>query len=222
MPYACPPRTCPGEPTCVVLPAGTSLFRVHSSSRSPLKPKDLPSDRVWGGGRFDSTDEDPYPFLYAGLSETAALAEVLLRDLDFDPEGGPRRLPLVKLTGKSFSQLALARDLKLLSLVTTPDLAAVGQDGWLVDAEARDYAFTRAWAVWLRKQAAWAQGLLWLSKRDRGQRALVLFGDRVDEDALYEPGTPTLELDGPAGLRWLDRVLAPYAVEVPRPPAGSR
>ena len=36
------------------------------------------ADEHFGGGRFDSTPSDPYPFLYAASTDTTALAEVFL------------------------------------------------------------------------------------------------------------------------------------------------
>jgi hypothetical protein len=39
----------------------------------------LVADVLFGGGRFDSTSADSYPFFYAGLTPQTALCEVLLR-----------------------------------------------------------------------------------------------------------------------------------------------
>ncbi len=217
MPFAQPPTEYTGTPARVVLPAGTSLFRVHGCSRPPEEFKQLASNPFFGGGRFDATEQDPYPFMYAGLSETAALAETLLRSLPFEPDGGSRLLPRAAVKQRRFSHLRLTTEITLLSLATTADLAAVSQDEWLVHAGPDQYAQTRYWAHWLREVAPWAQGFVWLSKRDLGQRVVILFGDRCDPGLLEPAATPSADLDDLDGETWLNRVLTPYRTQVAPP-----
>jgi len=71
------------SPHLLKLDAGTLLWRVHSTDRPAVCFKDLPTDEVFGGGRFDGTQRDPYPFLYAAPAPETAILETLTRDLPF-------------------------------------------------------------------------------------------------------------------------------------------
>jgi hypothetical protein len=224
VPLVKPPSRYDGAPSRYLLRRGTPLWRVHQFPRYPascFNPKH--SDRLYGGGRFDATEADQYPFLYAGLSDTTALAERLLRGQEPDDQGY-FPVPYKEVAGRRLSFLILDEDLTLVSLVGQADLAAVAQDAWLVTAPGRDYPFTRDWAHWLRRQATWAHGLIWDSARDRGSLALVLFGDRLRRDfgdgyedtLLIEAPQLAIDLSGSTGvaavndrLRRLRAVVAP-------------
>ncbi|MEV0054391.1 RES family NAD+ phosphorylase [Saccharopolyspora shandongensis] len=215
---ATPPLEFEAAPTRYVLPADTTLFRLHDRRRhaaefKPAQAGDAP------GGRFDGTSADPFPSYYAGLRVTTALAEVLLRNLGFG-YNGQRLIRRAQIADRRLSAVRTARELTLVSLLTGPDLAAVAQDSWLVDTEGKDaYERTRDWAAWIRTQAEWADGLIWPSKRDTGNQALVLFGDRCGADGL-DGDEPELQidLDTPIGEAWLAKMLAPYhAAVAPKP-----
>ncbi|QEU76512.1 RES domain-containing protein [Streptomyces nitrosporeus] len=204
-----------GTPAKAGLPAGTLLHRVHAAHRSPVDFNPVPAHCLYGGGRFDATPCDGYGYLYAGLGAEAAVCEALLRQLPFDPAGGPRLLPRTAVEGRSLSVLRLRTGISLVSLMTAGDLAAVHQDTWLVHAEAQEYAYTRDWAHWIRRHTdPWAQGMVWSSKREPGDRAVVLFGDRCPPGALGPAAESTLELGTPDGVEWLNGVLQPYRVQL--------
>ena len=178
MPSTSPPPHYDGTPNRYLLGRGTCLWRVHGRKYGARAFKGLPSDSLYGGGRFDATGADSYPFCYAALDETTALAEILLRDRPFD-EAGYRTLPRAAVEGRQISGLTLTGDLELVSLISGQDLATVAQDEWLVTVKGHvEYARTRDWGHWLRKEAPWAHGLIWPSLRDRGGLAIILFGDR--------------------------------------------
>jgi hypothetical protein len=216
MPFGPPPDTYLGEPNRYCLPEASRLWRVQYKCHGPAEFKDKPADRYFGGGRFDATEDDPYPYLYAALTPTTALAETLIRSLPFG-RGQQRILPRKAVGGRRLCLLELSTDLVLLSLITHADLAAVRQDEWLVQADPRDYAFTRRWAQWLRIQAPWAQGLIWSSRRDLGERSVVLFGDRCPAGTLGLSSPGCQVLDDSAGAANLNALLAPYRVQI-RPP----
>lgn len=224
MPLTRPPANYDGTPNRHTLRRGTCLWRVHNRAYPARAFKSVPSDPLFDGARFDSTDADPYPYWYAALDETTAVAETLLRDLHPD-ERGTRLLTHGHVADRQISGLTLTCDLSLLSLITGQDLAAVAQDAWLVTASGHEYAQTRGWAHWLRSKAPWAHGFIWSSLRDRGGMAIILFGDRCvatfgtgyEKDLLHEVPELAVNLDDKAGVEWLNGLLEPYRVAVAVP-----
>ncbi|MEU2957137.1 RES family NAD+ phosphorylase [Streptomyces xanthochromogenes] len=209
-----PDRTPPSEyrltPNLATLPAGSELWRCHSGRRAPAQFNPVAADSHFGGNRFDGTAEDPYPFLYAGAEPATALAEVLLRSLDFDTGSGFRLVPRAWVAGRSLSLLRTRVDLTLIRLVTEEDLAAVCQDSWLLEAEGAGYPQSRRWASELRTQIPAAQGLLWQSRRHRPRHAVVLFGDRCGVEPLKpDPARTVADLASPAGIEEVNRLLGP-------------
>jgi hypothetical protein len=174
-----PPATCPGRPVTTKVPAGTVLFRVHRDSRRPYefnptaRPTTAPEDPV-EGGRFDS-DDGSYAYLYAAFTEEGAFAECFARDLDYTL-AGPRPLPRGRVAGTVVSAIFVQRDLEV---VETQGAAAqqLGQDDWLTTSDESAYPLTRRWARAIRGWVPHGDGLEWRSKRDPGQRVLVLWGD---------------------------------------------
>ena len=220
MPFAPPPLSVKSAPARTKLSAGTVLWRVHRHTRSPGSFKPVPSDGHFGGGRFDSTPDDPYPYLYVALHPETALLETLVRGIPFD-ERGTRYLRRAALTDLAVSSVETTEDLTLISLLTSADLAAACQDEWLVTADPPEYAQTRRWAHWLRDRAPWSQGMVWPSRRDLGRSTVLLFGDRVPAAVLRPTADPAIRLDDAAGAFWLNRTLAPYRINV-KPPRIRR
>jgi hypothetical protein len=52
----------------LTLRRGTPLWRVHHAPYGAWGFKAKPLDVLYGGARFDATEADAYPYLYAGLS----------------------------------------------------------------------------------------------------------------------------------------------------------
>ncbi|MET7602414.1 RES family NAD+ phosphorylase [Streptomyces avermitilis] len=215
MPNHRPPAALTGTPGKAILARGTLLHRVHSVHRDAAAFNPRPTHCLYGGGRFDGTSCHPYGYLYAGSTPAAAVCETLLRSVPFDPSGGPRLLPRVSVERRGLSALRLTTDLDVVSLMTGQDLAAVHQDSWLVQTEAADYAYTRDWAHWIREHTdPWAQGFVWSSKREPGDRAVVLFGDRCPPGALAAVDGHTVDFGTDGGRRWLNSVLQPYHAQL--------
>ncbi|OIJ65156.1 RES family NAD+ phosphorylase [Streptomyces mangrovisoli] len=211
MPNYRPPEHLTATPAKAVLTRGTVLHRVHSLHRPATAFNPRPAHCLYGGGRFDATACDRYGYLYAGTTPAAAVCETLLRSLPFDPAGGPRLLPRAAVRGRGVSTLRLAADVTVVALMTAQDLAGVHQDSWLVQTEAAEYAYTRDWAHWIRRHTEpWAQGMVWSSKREPGDRTVVLFGDRCPPDAVTEVEGHTVDFATDDGRGWLDSVLRPY------------
>lgn len=199
------------QPHWVSLPAGTQLWRMHSSrfAAGEFKPFD-PDDPA--PGRFHGTSEDPYPCLYAATDPETALAETLLRARPYDPMSGMRLIPWAAVRGKSLNVVRTRGELRLVSLCSGAALAAVCQDHLLLEADGPEhYASTRRWAREIRAQAPEAMGMIWGSRRNPSQRALVLFGDRLPGrsegplDAL--PYRGVRDLGSPDGIKEANQLL---------------
>lgn len=177
------------------------------------------SDIRFGGGRFDGTDLDPYPYLYAASTDNAALAETLLRDLDPDDTGG-RFLPKPSWSARQLSRLETTSDLEMITLCSGTDLAAIGQDTWLTSCASDDYPQTRAWSQWLRGRSPTAAGIAWLSKREPATPSYVFFGDRVPTDPFTTTAGPLdpkdCVFDTDQGFAWLRAALKAYRVAIRR------
>lgn len=209
------------RPHWEVLPAGTQLWRLHKSrfAAEEFKPFD-PKDR--SPGRFHGTPEDPYPCLYAATDAETALAETLLRSVDYDPETGMRLILWAQVRGRSLNVVRTRCELKLVSLCSGAALAAVCQDNRLLENEgAEHYGRTRRWAREIRAQAPEAMGMIWGSKRNPSQRALVLFGDRLADcaggplDPLPYRSIP--DLGSPDGIKEANQLLEPLRSAIREP-----
>jgi hypothetical protein len=189
---------------------------VHCKYRSGAEFKTLTSDPHFGGNRFDGTPDDPYPFLYAAPEEQTALLETLVRGIPFN-DSGERLIRRAAIAGQRITAVESRQDLVLISLLNTADLAAACQDEWLTQTSPAEYPQTRRWGQWLRSQAPWAQGLIWLSVRNIGSQTVILFGDRCPAGAInVVPGT-AVDLDSASGATWLNEQLSSYRISV-RPP----
>lgn len=214
-----PPERFTGTVPTSTLAAGTVLSRVHLTRFTADAPNPNPADIRFGGGRFDGTDLDPYPFLYAGANDQAALAETLLRDLDPD-DTGARFLAKLYWRGRQLSRLETTNDLELVTLCSGTDLGAIGQDTWLTWCGPDDYPQTRAWAQWLRTEAPNAAGVTWLSKREPAVPSFVFFGDRLPLDPFsHSPGPldpKDCNFDADDGFTWLQEAMRSYRVAIRR------
>jgi RES domain len=221
VPSTQPPTTSRWSSNRTVLPAGSTLWRVHRRTRSAADFKPVVSDRHFGGGRFDSTPDDPYPFLYVALRQETALLETLVRGIPFDSRG-LRYLRRAALSGLCISAVETTTELTLISLLSAADLAASCQDEWLVHADPSEYAKTRRWGHWLRTRSPWGQGLIWQSRRDLGEPTSMLFGDRAGPAPLLPVPGSAIDLDGVDGAAWLNNVLGPYRIQVKAPQTRGR
>ncbi|MDE2932722.1 MAG: RES family NAD+ phosphorylase [Chloroflexota bacterium] len=216
-PNQLPPPRYTGRPARFLLPAGTTLTRVHSTAFGVTQFNPTLALDDLQGGRFDGTPEDEYAFLYTAEDDATAISEALLRDLPAD-EYGARLLPRTRLSQVSISWLRVTTDLELVSLRSGHDLAAVGQDTWLTASPAAEYASTRQWASAIRGWAPWACGLTWRSFREPEGFAYVFFADRCPEGCLEEvtDGLPVPPggqgLDTGAAWLYIEGILASYRV----------
>ncbi|MER7968448.1 RES family NAD+ phosphorylase [Streptomyces sp. NPDC096080] len=207
------------------LPIGTKLWRVHSSKRPAHQFKPFAPG---GGGRFDGSAGDPYACLYAAKDRSTALAETLLRTLDYDPRTSSRLVQWAAIAGKSLSAMRTRCELLVVPLISAEQLADVCQDARLLEGEGATYYCreTRPWSSNIRLQAPDIMGLLWQSKRNQPRHALVLFEDRCrarDHQPLelVEDSESIPDLGSEAGIEMANRLLQPLRASIAPPEASA-
>ena len=214
-----PPQGARMDPCLATVPAGTELWRCHSSRWGATTFKEKPAHTHFGASRFDGTTDDAYPYLYAAEEPTTALAEVLVRSTEFSSEYGVRQIPWRQAAGHTLTKVRTTEDLVLIRLLSEEDLAGVLQSSWLLEAEHHEYAQTRFWAQEMRRQVPQAQGLVWTSRRHRPRPAIVLFGDRcTDQPLVAVPGAGSVyDLATLEGLHEANRLLVPLRTVIVPP-----
>jgi RES domain len=178
--------------------------------------------RYFEGGRFDSTHDDTYGYLYAGDTPAGAVAETLLRDSPITATGAIT-LSHTQVVGRRLTRIMLTQDLAVVDLRGLVDLRAASQDTWLTMADPSDYPQTRHWGHWIRSQSPTATGFIWISKRDPTRQSYVFFDDKCPPnsfaaDPTWRPNGIDPYFDDAAGLQYLTDLLQPFAADV-SPPA---
>ena len=189
-----------------VVEAGSLLHRVHSTRfrAAQFNP---------GAGsptRFAFFGEPVVPVLHAGDTEDAALSETLLHDVPLT--GG--RITDLEFGGRSCSRLVARRDLRLASLVGAGPRALGVHAADVCATDAADHPYTVAWAA--AAHAAGFEGLAYPSRQAPGRRAVVLFGDRVEEDDLEIDASYRWFFDDTDGFARLCRIARDVGVQVLR------
>ncbi len=183
-----PVRKPRGRTVLRVLPAGTSVFRIHTAGREPAALNHTARPSRISGGRFDS-DDGSYGDIYVGDSPATAIAETLCRDLPLS--GAARLVPWTRIAGRALTRLTVVRDVKVLSL-HGPALTQVSAPLALTKSGAQSYETTRAWANALRRWVPRAEGFAYRPRHDEDGLTWVLFVDTLevaDEPVLLtEPG----------------------------------
>lgn len=152
------------------MPAGTRLVRVHDRYRGGIDFNSSPEPVA----RFRPIGKPVVPTMYAGVDEDVALAEGLFHDVPIRP-GIVRQYPLAGLNGRVISELAPTRDLALIQLHGY-GLQRLGlTHGELIETPAAAYEWTTRWARALHAADPQADGLVWMSRRFTGRRAIMLW-----------------------------------------------
>lgn len=82
--------------------------------------------------------------------------------------------------GRFRSTIRSPRDLRLINLSAIPlRKLGISRSG-LIDTDASEYPLTRQWALAFHEQNPEAEGLIWTSRQADPERAIVLFGDRLN------------------------------------------
>lgn len=214
-----PPKRPLLPPSIQSLPPETTLFRIHDKNYPVTSFNPTLSHRYFGGGRFDATEDDPYPYMYLGTTLSVALSETLLRDLPDGPNP-VRILPRSSYHDRKLSAVKVRDNLDVLSLRSNADLGAIRQDTWLTQAPGVEYAQTRHWCHWIRATFPYVAGVSWVSRRDPVGDAIILFGDRVGNSSLDIsdhpdlPPSPSSDFSTRDGRAWLKQLVNPHGVTV--------
>ncbi len=161
------------------------LHRVHQEQYRA----DQFNPGVRGNARFSPIQNDqgqPIPTLYAGTTMDCALMETVFHDVPHT--AGFKTFDKGKLTDQVHSTVEVTQPLKVVDLASVPLRKLGVTRKQLIDTEKDQYPATRKWAEALHSQFPEAQGLSWVSRQDDSARAVVLFGDRIADDALEPQG----------------------------------
>ncbi len=152
------------------MPAGTRLVRVHDRYRGGIDFNSSPEPVA----RFRPIGKPVVPTLYAGVDEDVALAEGLFHDVPIRPNV-IRQYPLAGLNGRVISELTPTRELALIQLHGYGLQRLSLTHGELIETPAAAYEWTARWARALHAADPQADGLVWMSRRFTGRRAIVLW-----------------------------------------------
>jgi hypothetical protein len=156
-----------------ILAAGTRLVRVHGRDYGELEFNPTAGPLA----RFRPSGKPIVPTLYAGVDEDVALAEGLFHDVPIRPNV-LRQYPLVGLNRRVISEFTPTRDLNLIALHGY-GLQQLGvTQAELIETPAAAYVWTARWAAALHASSKDADGLVWMSRRFTGRRALMLWHQR--------------------------------------------
>jgi hypothetical protein len=162
-------------PEFFLWPADKPVHRVHSNRFGAANFNGTAN----GNARFSPIRHDGkiIPTIYGGSTLTCAMMETIFHDL---PHGTfPRTVHLKSVAGLQYSTIVPTSPLKLVDLSVISLHRYHIDRGNLIDTEKSQYSMTRLWAEAFYAQYKDCQGLRWISRRDDGAEAIVLFGDRI-------------------------------------------
>jgi hypothetical protein len=154
------------------LPKGTRLVRIHRSDLGPL------FFGATGGNRFDDPHK-AYGVCYLSLTLEGAFAETCLRSV------GARFVSLTFLEARSFSEIALTKPLRLVS-VHGPGLARIGATGAVTSGP---HVIAQRWSRAIHDHSEAPDGISYRANHDNGELCAALF-DRARDRLVPADPTP--------------------------------
>lgn len=156
------------------------LWRIHQARFRPAQFH----PGAGADARFSpirSAAKKPIPTLYAASTLEGALMETVFHDVPTPPADYILDIERLPELGLRVSIIRPKGELHVIDL-STKGLQRLGlQRTQLVDTPVTAYPAARRWAEWLHDAERGAQGLLWTSRKDDAAKAMMLFGDRVQE-----------------------------------------
>ncbi|WP_413727693.1 RES family NAD+ phosphorylase [Sodalis sp. RH19] len=156
-------------------PKGKIIERIHPSQFGATE-----FNPGKGKSRFSpiiDSEGNSIPTLYGGENLPVALMETVLHDLPSPCEDAPVELSTLDQLARS--QISSKKDIQLVDLNPRFMKKNGITQGDLLGSSADNYPETRRWAEKIHGDNPKAQGLQWPSKQ-HGDKAIMLFGDRVD------------------------------------------
>lgn len=186
-----------------VLPAGSTIFRIHQQNQGPIWFGPKPGDRP--AHRFDATGGE-YHVMYAAGSLDGAFVETVLR-------GKTRAKILARafLDQRAWTELRVKRDLILVKLYDD-GLLWHGTDASVSACDS--YAVPREIAGSLHAEFPRADGITYRARHDNGEICYALF-DRVVVDDL-DAGSPALFTEHGGQIEVLMRKYGAVLDDTPR------
>lgn len=178
-----------GKERYIDLPADTPLHRLHPEIYGSNEYN--PTDK--GDARFSpirDTADNIIPTIYAAETFECATCEIILRSPDVLPTDPSTGMPTLQIVSPddfkdyAHSELRTTQPLKLIDLTIAGQRRIGVNNNSLLAGSKRSYPETRAWAEKIHASCPDAQGIAYTSVQYGDNRAVVLFGDRVHEDAL--------------------------------------
>lgn len=167
--------------TMHILPSGAVLERVHKSHFGPTTF----NDTSLGNARFSpirNRSGEIIPTIYAGFTFNVAVMETALSNVPYRP--GIKTINETSVTDLVHSTLTTNIDIPLVSLSNKALRKAGVHPQDITQSEKDKYPLTRALAEKIHANVPDAHGLIWVSRQDGDDNAIVLFGDRVSPSAL--------------------------------------
>jgi hypothetical protein len=178
--------------------AGEQIVRVYHRDYGPSNFNPTASSRA----RFRpiyTADGGVVSTAYGGADVETALAETLLRGVDALAAGTRRRLYLTDVVGVELATMLPERDLALARL-RGQGLTRLGlRRAEVIDCEESRYPYTAKWAQAIHDCPVDLAGIVWTSRQNDANRALVLWQGPTDPAELELTGEP-LALDSEPGL----------------------
>ncbi len=182
------------DPAITTWNAGLPMTRAHGHQYEPAAFNSTQGLDF----RFSSIVTDagtPIGVLYCADSLSGALSETLFHTLSADGDRlKPRTIPRATVEKFAISVIGCNRPLRLIDLTGH----GIGREGMpithgeLILSGAIHYASTRLWAKAFHDHPEHVDGFLWVSRQYNLAKAMMLFGDRVDRDALVVVEGPLL------------------------------
>jgi hypothetical protein len=126
--------------------------------------------------------------LYGADKLIGAISETIFHTIPADGDRlKPRTIPRTTIEKYAVSIIACHRSLRLIDL-TGHGIGRTGMDithDELITSTAAHYTITRAWAETFHQHPLKVDGFMWMSRQYNSARAMMLFDDRVEPDALF-------------------------------------
>ena len=164
-------------------PAGDVFPVIHDTAYAPesFNPGATAAGALRNPTRFAPVRDaagEVVPYLYGGSSLDCAIFETVFHNVPVDAPD--KFVDLDGFAQRGYGQVVPARDLKLADLTTEGLHRLKVPKAELIGSAPVDYLQTALWAQAIHRQYPDADGLVWMSRQRDRDRALMLFGDRVD------------------------------------------